>query len=293
VSAFLFPAQVNLPQRSVPIEVSTPLGAPAPAPSPSSANAPPKRRRIPITIVHDDIPQSQSQPPPSTASIDMDVPRPIKNDLLNPISSRALSPSTSTSRDDKLTPPAPALAPAPAPAAALQKLTSAQSFKEAKHAREAKSVGRVGGGIFRMSGNDTVFNTREVPAPAPAVPTTPVPIPASTSVPTAHASPAPPPAAAPRTLLEFTRAWDRIPATDSAARWSLLNVRICHPSLARLPSPSQHADIFAPSGPTDDPPHIPPSALRRIARTLSPGLAHPRARRCSRTNRATRSRLVK
>ncbi|KAI0293581.1 hypothetical protein BC826DRAFT_1014929 [Russula brevipes] len=59
-----------------------------------------------------------------------------------------------------------------------------------------------------MSGNDTLFKTREVPAPAVADPP-------------------------PRTLFEFTRAWDHTPASDTAARWALLNA-IAPPSLRAL-----------------------------------------------------------
>ncbi|KAH8998374.1 hypothetical protein EDB86DRAFT_3076219 [Lactarius hatsudake] len=148
--------------RAAPLDVTTP----PPVSSTSSAPDPPKRRRVPITIVDSETP-ANTEP---------------TNDLLSPISSRLLS----TSLDSKS---APAPTPKPEPA----------SFKEAKQVRDEKNVGRVGGGIFRVSGNDTVFKTREVSAPKdPAHPQT--------------------------RQAWFTRAWDRIPASDTAARWTLLNI---------------------------------------------------------------------
>ncbi|KAH9993854.1 hypothetical protein BJV77DRAFT_997204 [Russula vinacea] len=172
--------------RSAPIEL--------PAPS-SSPEAPPKRRRVPITIVDDDNSHPPNVTQPTGSSDDL---------LLNPISSRVLPP------DGKTAPPAPA-APKPTPA----------SFREAKQVREAKSAGRVGGGIFRMSGNDTVFKTRDVPVSAAVdPPKDPTRAPAST-----HTAPATTraPSVAPRTLFEFTRAWDSVPSSDTGTRWALLN----------------------------------------------------------------------
>ncbi len=136
-------------QRSTPIDVST--SAP-PHASSSSSTAPPKRRRVPITIVDDD-----DHPPVITQ------PTSDNNILLNPISSRRVSQSPPS--DGKSTP----IAPSPAPASASSKPTPA-SFREAKQVREAKFAGHVGGGIFRMSGKDTVFKTRDVPAPTVADP---------------------------------------------------------------------------------------------------------------------------
>jgi len=78
--------------------------------------------------------------------------------------------------------------------------------------------------MFHMSGNATVFKTREVPTrPASDTPQHPPP---------AHASTPALATGAPRTLFEFTHAWDRIPASDTTARWALLNVR--YPSLSNI-----------------------------------------------------------
>jgi len=239
------PAHYHVSQQSTPVEVSIPLvPASSPSPSTTTTTVPRKRRPIPITIVDDDTPQ----PPPS---ISPNAPRPTDT-LLSPISSRVLSPSTPPPPDGKPTPTAaapPVPAPAPALTPATQKPTPA-SFRDAKQARDAKSAGRIGGGIFRMSGNDTVFKTREVPLPAVADPP--------------H-DPAPAPAA-PLTLFEFTRAWDRIPPADTATRWALLNVR-GHRSLflivltlsTRLP---RRRSILPPSRRSSAPRSNPPSSPR-------------------------------
>ena len=223
-------------QRSAPIELPAPFSSPA---------APPKRRRVPITIVDDDNNHPPNVTQPTGSSDDL---------LLNPISSRVLPP------DGKTAPPAPA-APKPTPA----------SFREAKQVREAKSAGRVGGGIFRMSGNDTVFKTRDVPVSAAVdPPKDPTRAPAST-----HTAPATTraPSAAPRTLFEFTRAWDSVPSSDTGTRWALLNVL-----RAPLSPVFLSLTAFFTIGLAVDPPHIPPSALRLLARTRPPRLAGLRAR---------------
>ncbi|KAF8470420.1 hypothetical protein DFH94DRAFT_209695 [Russula ochroleuca] len=187
--------------RSAPIGLSVPAPPPAPSPSPTT---PPKRRRVPITIVDND----NNHPPVVTQSTgDGD------DLLLNPISSRRVLQPSPDGKSAPITPAPAPVAPKPTPA----------SFREAKQVREAKSAGRVGGGIFRMSGNDTVFETRDVPASAAVAdhpPKDPAPTPAST-----HTAPAATraPSAAPRTLFEFTRAWDSIPSSDTATRWALLN----------------------------------------------------------------------
>ena len=170
------------------------IAVPSLASSTSSATAPPKRRRVPITIVDSD---ASAEP---------------TNDLLSPISSRLIS------------------KPADAEAGTTPKPELASSFKEAKQVREEKKAGRVGGGIFRVSGNDTVLKTRQLhaskdpahpPAPAPA----PAPVTAMRSSGSGSTSVS---SAPPRTLFEFTRAWDSIPASDTASRWTLLNVRYPH-----------------------------------------------------------------
>ncbi|KAI0263415.1 hypothetical protein BC834DRAFT_1042892 [Gloeopeniophorella convolvens] len=158
-----------------------------------------------------------------------------KDGLLNPVSSRSLH-----------TPPEPAPVPSTS-ASASAGAPKPKTFQEVKQAREGKvkSAGRVGGGIFRMSGKDTVFETREVsevsdaPAPAPTPAPAPAPAPSLAHIPTPAPAPAPTPTPAalpalqaPRTLFEFTRAWDAIPASDPPARWALLSPADRAPCLA-------------------------------------------------------------
>jgi hypothetical protein len=273
----LLRSESQIAQRSAPIEVSTPLPAPPP-PSSSPYTAPPKRRRVPITIVEGS--DGPSQPSPSASDAQP------SDDLLNPISSRVLTPSM----------PPDVNSPAPAPVPPTQQ-PKPPSFREAKQVREAKSAGRVGGGVFRMSGNDTLFKTREVPAPAVADPPKhPVPAPAP--------APAPPP---PRTLFEFTRAWEHTPASDTAARWALLNVRappLFHPCFSlkqlhlslpfvvwfgrrslrhpyrRSSAPRSNLPSSPPSSPCSLPPPLPP--LRRPQSGMKPRLAMPSGRSCVR-----------
>ncbi|KAI0061594.1 hypothetical protein BV25DRAFT_1991962 [Artomyces pyxidatus] len=105
--------------KSAPIDIALPT--------------PVKRRRIPITIVE------PAEASPSTVS-----PAGKPDDLLNPVSSRPLDATRTTTSNP---PPA---NPAPKPA----------SFKEAKQARETtKPVSRPGGGIFRASGDHTIFKS--------------------------------------------------------------------------------------------------------------------------------------
>ncbi|KAI0306266.1 hypothetical protein B0F90DRAFT_1688488 [Multifurca ochricompacta] len=167
-------------QRSAPIEITTPSLASS---SSSSTTALSKRRRVPITIVDDD---DNDTSVPSTSRPSSKSP----NDFLNPITAAAAATTTTTQK--------------PKPA----------SFKEAKQARDEKTLGRVGGGIFRMSGKDT--SSRHASSPKDPT-TTPSPQPA-------QAPPPPPSYVHPRTLLEFTRTWNNIPASDTGARWTFLNI---------------------------------------------------------------------
>ena len=251
-------------QRTAPADVPTP----PPGSSTSSATAPPKRRRVPITIVDSDAPADT---------------KPTK-DLLSPISSRLLS----TSLDPKPTAsPTAEAGPTPKPEPA--------SFKAAKQVRDEKNAGRVGGGIFRMSGNDTILKTREVPAPtlAPRDPAHPqvqlsaapgslsasassVTPPALLSQPTPRSAPVSPP----RTLFEFTRAWDSIPASDTGTRWALLNVRAPISYLLSRNKSLTHADRTS---------FVPPGAFRRLARTSAPRVTRRRA--CYSRTARSRSRV--
>ncbi|KAJ7651469.1 hypothetical protein DFH06DRAFT_1094467 [Mycena polygramma] len=122
----------------------------------SSTNATPKRRRIPITIVEPDgrrstpttattanTPAKSSKPVPTTST--------TETADLKPVSTRKLDAPAST--EPNPTPSKPAAQPAaPKPS----------SFKDTKSARDTTKPSRVGGGIFRASGESTIFPTREV-----------------------------------------------------------------------------------------------------------------------------------
>ncbi|TFK69509.1 TPR-like protein [Pluteus cervinus] len=148
-----------------------------------TAAQPPKRRRVPIQIIE----------APSSSAI---VPKPAaqgSEDSLKPVSSRRLN--TPKTTPDTTTPTAPEppsqATPPPAP----------KSFVEAKQAREATKTTRVGGGIFRPSGQHTIFQTRDLPAKTAASETRPRNAPTK------------------MTLFNFTRSWER--ATQQE-RWDLL-----------------------------------------------------------------------
>ncbi|KAJ7086604.1 hypothetical protein C8R43DRAFT_311567 [Mycena crocata] len=215
------------------------------APVDVSATKPaPKRRRVPISIVEADgrrttpapgAPAASSKPKaPSTPAVKTKSTT-EPTDLMNPVSSRPLNASASTSP----VPPQPAPEAKPKPT----------SFKDAKSARDSSKPNRVGGGIFRASGESTIFAPREgkaaptkakqddalasktqAPAPAakqpekPIVPSPPTkqeaqppaPVPTAASTP-----PLPAQTKSPMTLFDFTRAWESTP--DSSARFTFLS----------------------------------------------------------------------
>ncbi|KAF7347448.1 hypothetical protein MVEN_01500800 [Mycena venus] len=205
----------------------------------SSSKPTPKRRRIPITIVEAD--GRRSTPTPTNAE---EAP-----DLIKPVSSRPLNAPSSTTAAP---PPKPAAQPTPKPS----------SFKDAKSARDSSKPSRVGGGIFRASGDNTIFTPREGKQPAPAkqdaaapkpepapastkqdapsstppapapVPKLPLPIPVQNSAASAAAK-----VKSPMTLFDFTRAWES--ASDPAARLALSLCASCFSFLL-----TTHLDSF-------------------------------------------------
>ncbi|KAJ6623108.1 hypothetical protein B0H10DRAFT_2213795 [Mycena sp. CBHHK59/15] len=236
-----------------------------PLPADVNASSAPKRRRVPITIVEDGK-KSTSAPTPKAAPkpASQKEATPVKTtstgafDDMKPVSSRPLNaPSTSTSTKTNAsasnktntstninattttTPTNATPKPTPKPS----------SFKDAKQARAS----RVGGGIFRASGESTIFSvkpernaegasgtpnsapvTQASSAPPPVAVEKPstVPEPKPSAVPepkpVAAPSPPPPPGSAsstksPMTLFDFTRAWEA--DASPGARVALLSVR--------------------------------------------------------------------
>ncbi|KAG5726879.1 RNA polymerase II-associated protein 3 [Termitomyces sp. T112] len=148
----------------------------------------PRRRRVPIKIVEPDEDPAQTARSPSAKTEAAATSTSRDSETLRPVSTRSLRPETSTTT----TPPPP------------PKPEYPRTFKDAKQARESSRPSRVGGGIFRASGESTMFSMRTLPAATP---------PAVAIVPVAPKTP-------PKTWFEFTRAWDAEPST--AARWGLI-----------------------------------------------------------------------
>ncbi|KAJ6541939.1 hypothetical protein B0H19DRAFT_1175283 [Mycena capillaripes] len=151
----------------------------------SSTNPTPKRRRIPITIVEPDgrrstptpvdAPNASPAPAASSTPKTTSIPAPKTNtteaaDLMKPVSSRQLNASSSN-----VTTSSTAAAP---PTSTAQPTAKPSSFKDAKSARDSSKPSRVGGGIFRASGESTIFTPREgKPAPTKQEATPPKPEP--------------------------------------------------------------------------------------------------------------------
>jgi RNA polymerase II-associated protein 3 len=111
--------------------------------------------------------------------------------------------------------------------------TKPSNFKEAKEVRESTKTSRVGGGIFRATGNHTLFKSKDVSPtknpevdqedtkPEPKKPTSSVTT--LPSVSTVASLPAQS-SETPLTLFDFIRKWQR--SSSSADHWALLCVRI-------------------------------------------------------------------
>ncbi|KAJ6601386.1 hypothetical protein DFH09DRAFT_1355547 [Mycena vulgaris] len=216
----------------------------------SPAKPTPKRRRIPITIVEADGRRTTPTPVdvPSASSMPKTTPKPSSTpapttkksteptNLMNPVSSRPLNtapPSATTSSSASASTPAPA-APQPTP-------QPKPSFKDAKSARESSKPSRVGGGIFRASGESTIFAPREGKA-APAKQEATVPAAKQDSpsgVPTTKEEAAPPPPLAP------------VPTPPA-------------------PAPAQPSAPVQTSAPAQTPAPAPPSAAAPAAKIKSP-----------------------
>ncbi|KAJ7750261.1 hypothetical protein B0H16DRAFT_1887875 [Mycena metata] len=251
---------------------------------PADVSPAPKRRRIPITIVEPD--GRRTTPAAPAASTSTSTPKPaLKSalkaspaeapDLMKPVSSRPLNaPSSNGSA------PAPAPATATTPKPTPQPVPKPSSFKDAKSARDSSKPSRVGGGIFRASGESTIFAPREgratatkaepappvkqddpktklepaakqaappakQDAPPPPKPSAPVPDPAvnpPTSAPVEKLARPTTQTKSPVTLFDFTRAWESNP--DSTARFALLS-KIPPSALPSLFQTSLEAALFA------------------------------------------------
>ena len=107
------------------------------------------------------------------------------------------------------------------------------TFQKAKQARESQKPSRVGGGIFRASGDNTIFKgSTNASAPTPKSPAEP-PKPATSSSPSKSSPPAEPVQStalepsqlaetdpAPKTLFDLVRAWHK--SNDEAMQYRLI-----------------------------------------------------------------------
>lgn len=158
-----------------------------------------KRRRVPIEI-HEDV----SAPELTVKGAEKQPNGLGDNELLQQISSRALprnlEPSSSSVEPDQST-----VTPLP------RQTNSAriESFKDAKQLRDTAKPSRVGGGIFRPSGNHTLFaRDDEISGAAPV--TTSLPAMVDSTV------------QAPMTLFNFTKMWESHIKDED--RWNILSV---------------------------------------------------------------------
>ena len=207
-----------------------------------------KRRRVPIKII---------EPPSAATSSTVPVPSPSKplssnarTDTLEPVSSQSLKlPATDTpsgnskvssttgkdftDNDQKVTfesrtPPTPTL---PSSANSTSSPSKPTSFKDAKQARESAKPSRVGGGIYRASGSNTVITPRDNGIPILADPPKSDSSTSSFSIRPSSAKddsnsktsyvPVP---KAPNTLFDFVKSWSSLRSTEE--KWQLINVSL-------------------------------------------------------------------
>ena len=130
----------------------------------------------------------------------------------NPLTPTPQSPENSTSGSSKL-----------------------NSFKDAKQARESAKPSRVGGGIFRASGSNTVFAPRDNGNPTLADPPKSD---SSTSIRFSAKDDSKsktlytPVAKAPNTLFDFVKSWGSLRSTEE--KWQLINVSISQRDASKI-----------------------------------------------------------
>ncbi|KAK0188216.1 TPR-like protein [Armillaria mellea] len=146
-------------------------------------NSKPMRRRIPITIVDDtvDKPPSASVTSSKPANIEPAArPAPIKRVDIHPRQAPKEEHASSTPQ---------------------------ATFKEAKRSQDDVKTSRVGGGIFRSNGSNTIFPTRDVTIPK-SNNTKTVPSHSMEHDPPASIPLEAPSIPAPKSLYDLTKAWD-------------------------------------------------------------------------------------
>lgn len=175
-----------------------------------------RRRRVPIEVIEDDS-KTLHHHDAKLVTPGQEDEKQFKhtrdNEFLQPLSSRTIS---SSPRGDE---PSSSVKPEQSTTAAppvRTTSTNVQSFKDAKQSRDTAKPSRVGGGIFRSSGNHVLFTRdEEILRPAPV----------TTSSPTMVGGTVP---KAPMTLFNFTKIWES--HVEDEDRWNILSVcNLAHP----------------------------------------------------------------
>lgn len=192
----------------------------------TSASTSPQRRRIPIQVVEPATGSSyKAQAKPSAGSTLLKQPmssQQPENDFMKPVSSRSLT-STSTSIAPKQNSGSRSIDDNSSPTH-LTSSPKPSTFMDAKQARESTKPSRAGGGIFRPSGDHTIFDKGEKQSSQPQADhvTQPSPPPAAavngTSQKTNSLSSTKPP----MTLFNFTRSWESLDLAED--KWDLISV---------------------------------------------------------------------
>ena len=224
-----------------------------------------KRRRVPIKIIE---PPSAAASATSSAVLVPSPSKPHESPVVES-SSRAVQPASSNARPDTLDPvsshslKSPAMDTSsgsskvslttgkdltdydkktslegritstptlPSPAISTSGASKPNSFKDAKQARESAKPSRVGGGIFRASGSNTIFTPRDNGNPTLADPPKSDSSASSFSIKlsaedgsNSKSSYMPVPKA-PNTLFDFVKSWGSLRSTEE--KWQLINVSI-------------------------------------------------------------------
>lgn len=139
---------------------------------------------------------------------------------MKPVASRSLISSSSTSVGTQPLPTTTSKSPLPTSPASTSKPST---FKDAKQARESVKPSRASGGIFRPSGDHTIFDKGEKqrsqsPGSSPSTKPSPSTTVNGPSQKTNGFSPTKPP----MTLFDFTRSWESLESTEQ--RWNLISV---------------------------------------------------------------------
>ncbi|KAG7439204.1 uncharacterized protein BT62DRAFT_773219 [Guyanagaster necrorhizus] len=170
-------------KRSITISKTKPIDV--------TLNSKPTRRRIPITIVEDTVEK------PSASGISS------MSEKIEPFTQPVATKQTE-------------IQPIQASKEERTSSTPQVTYTEAKRSRDDVKTSRVGGGIFRSDGPNTIFPTREVTVPkSNDAKAATYPITQNFPASTAPKSPSVP---VPKTLYDLTKAWDMHPSTEERFR---------------------------------------------------------------------------